>query len=384
MDMGIGMKLKSLAFCALVALVPGVGTAQDGPPPTPVTVVTLESQDVTLSSELPGRVVAFGVAEVRPQVSGIIVERLFEEGRAVVEGDPMYRIDPAIYEAQVQRSEASVAQAEAAVTAAEKEEARIQELQARNVATQQALDDAVAARDAARAALLVAKAQLRADQINLEHTVIRAPLSGVVGRTLTTQGALVTAQQADPLAVIRQIDTVYVDVTASAAEMVRRQREALEDGRDLRDNDPTVTLTLADGIDYDHTGTLRAADWQVDPQTGVTVLRLEFPNPDHLLVPGMYARAHLPIEQAKGVVLAPQQGVGRDRRGQATALVVNADNVVEPRVLTVLGTRGDAWIVSDGLAPGDRIIVAGLQKIGPGSVVVPREAGADTADASLN
>lgn len=370
-------KFKIVALASLLAIrlvfPPADAVAQDAPPPTPVTVVTLEAKDVTLTSELPGRVVALGVAEVRPQVSGILVERLFQEGAEVTEGDPMYRIDPAIYAAQVQRAEASVAQAKAAVTATDKEAARMTELVRRNVASEQALDDAVAARDAAQAALLVAEAQLRADEINLEHTTITAPLSGQVGRALTTQGALVTAQQADPLAVIRQIDRVYVDVTASAAEVVRRRRDAMKEGRDLGDLDPTVTLTLADGSTYEHTGTLLAAEAHVDAQTGVSVLRLEFPNPDQLLLPGMYVKAHMPVDKAMGVVLVPQEGVSRDRRGQPTALVANAENVVEARVLTTLGTQGNTWIVNDGLAPGDKVIVGGLQKIAEGSPVAPEE-----------
>ncbi|MFU1478270.1 efflux RND transporter periplasmic adaptor subunit [Roseovarius sp. C7] len=381
----LSSKFKIIALASLLIvdllLVPHGASAQDAPPATPVTVVTLEAQDVTLTSELPGRVVALGVAEVRPQVSGILIERLFQEGAKVSEGDPMYRIDPAIYAAQVQRAEASIAQAKATLTAAEKEAARMSELLQRNVASQQAVDDAIAERDTAQAALLVAEAQLKADEINLEHTTITAPLSGQVGRALTTQGALVTAQQADPLAVIRQMNRVYVDVTASAAEVVRRRRDAMQQGRDLRDLDPTVTLTLADGSTYEHTGTLLAAEAHVDAQTGVSVLRLEFPNPDQLLLPGMYVKAHMPVDKALGVVLVPQEGVSRDRRGQPTALVVNAENVVESRVLKTLGSQGNKWIVSEGVGPGDKIIVGGLQKIAEGSPVVAEErAEAETAE----
>ncbi|WP_323781186.1 efflux RND transporter periplasmic adaptor subunit [Leisingera sp.] len=367
--------MQGITAASLLVLSATAAQAQDAPPPQAVTVVTLQAEDVTLSSELPGRVVALGVAEVRPQVSGIIVERLFLEGGTVKEGDPLYRIDDAIYDAQVQQARASVAQAKANLTAAEKEEQRIAELFQRGVAAQQAIDDSLAGRDAARAGLLVAKAQLQAAEINLKHTVVEAPLSGRVGRALTTQGALVTAQQADPMAVIRQIDRVYVDVTASTADVLRytRARDAQDEGDRGLELDPTVTLTLADGMTFEHRGTLLAAEPQVDPQTGVAVLRLQFPNPDGLLLPGMYVKAHVPVGLAPDVVLAPQQGVGRDRRGQPTALVVNKDNVVEARVLTVLGTQDSRWIVSEGLAAGDRLIVAGLQKTGPGATVIPEE-----------
>ncbi len=365
---------------AAIIAIPFTVLAQDAARPTPVTVVTVKQEDVRLTSELPGRVVASGVAEVRPQVSGIIVERLFEEGGKVEKGDPMYRINSDIYEAQVQRSQASVEQAKASLTAAEKEATRAAELLARKVTSQQVVDDAVGQRDAARAALLVAQAQLRSDEISLDHTIIRAPITGEVGRTLTTQGALVSAQQTDPLAIIRQIDSVYVDVTASAADVVRWRRNATELGQRLSQSDLAVQLTLADGEAYNQTGMLHAAEPHVDPLTGVSVLRLVFPNPDQLLLPGMYIKATVPTEMAEGVVLAPQQGVTRDRRGQPTALVVNAENVVEQRILTVLGTRGNDWIVSEGLNDGDKVIVAGLQKIGQGSTVAPQERAAETGE----
>ncbi|PVB60100.1 efflux RND transporter periplasmic adaptor subunit [Labrenzia sp. 011] len=362
-----------LAFAGLSSS--AVLAQQKTPPPPAVTVVTLEAQDVTLRADMPGRVVAYGVAEVRPQVSGIIVERLFEEGARVKKGDPLYRIDKAVYAATVQQAKAVVAQAEAALTAADKDLKRAKQLLEREVASQQVVDDATAERDAAQAGLLLAKAQLLSAEINLDYTTISAPLSGIVGRTLTTQGALVTAQQAEPLAVIRQIDKVYVDVAASTSDILRYNRSKLAhpSSDDTGGLDPKVTLTLADGTTYDQTGTMRAAEPQIDPQTGVAVLRLEFPNPEQLLLPGLYVKAHLPVELAKNVVLAPQQGISRDRRGQPTALIVNDENIVEPRTLTVRGTQGSDWIVSDGLKAGDRLIVAGFQKIAPGATVTPQE-----------
>ncbi|MEB8386641.1 efflux RND transporter periplasmic adaptor subunit [Rhodobacteraceae bacterium KMM 6894] len=369
-----------LVLCALILSVPVSAKAQNAPPPPAVTVVTLQAQDVTLTSELPGRVVALGVAEVRPQVSGIITEQLFEEGGAVKQGDPMYRIDDAIYEAKVQMSRAATEQARVAVRNAERDESRNAELFLRNVVSQTAVDDSKAIRDEARAALVVAQAQLKSSEIDLEHTTVRAPLSGVVGRALTSRGALATAAQANPLAVIRQIDNVFVDVTASAADVVKRRRTA--SGAQAAAPvflDTTVTLTLADGLPYDQTGTILAMEPQVNALTGVSVLRLKFPNPDGILLPGMYVNATLPSGTAKGAILAPQEGVSRDRRGAPTALVVNSDNTVELRNLTVVGTRDNNWIVTDGLAAGDRLIVAGLQKAPPGAVVSPQERATETA-----
>ncbi|MEP4034325.1 efflux RND transporter periplasmic adaptor subunit [Roseibium polysiphoniae] len=369
---------KNVILAGALAIAAASSTAafsqQKGPPPT-VTVVTMQAEDVTLRANMPGRVVAYGVAEVRPQVSGIIVERLFKEGATVEKGDPMYRIDKAVYAATVAQARASVAQAQATLTSSEKELKRANELYQRNVVSQQSVDDATASRDAAQAGLLLAQAQLLSAEIDLEHTTISAPLSGIVGRTLTTQGALVTAQQAEPLAVIRQIDKVYVDVAASTADILRYNRSKLNGSlaQEASGLDPEVTLTLADGLTYDHTGTMRAAEPQVDPQTGVSVMRLEFPNPEQLLLPGLYVKAHLPVEIAKNVVLAPQEGISRDRRGQPTALIVNGENVVEQKTLEVLGTRDGNWIVADGLKAGDRLIVAGLQKIAPGVTVTAEE-----------
>ena len=376
-------------FClpgrALAAAVVGLGLliapadAQQRPP-SKVTVVTLAAEDVTLTTMLPGRVVASGVAEVRPQVNGIITERLFDEGAEVSVGDELYRIDPDSYEADRAMAAGRVAQAEARARAAQKEEARVKELVDRKIASAQAFEAAVAEMEAADAGLLVAKAELHAAEIALARTVLKAPLSGVIGRSLTTQGALVTAGQASPLAVIRTLDPVLVDVTQSAAEMLAWRRghaTARLAGADL-----TVTLHLGDGTPYEHTGTLTAADPHVNELTGVVTLRMKFPNPNRLLLPGMYVQVEMPQGVEKNVILAPQEGVGRDRRGRPTALVVNAENVVELRELTVLRARGSDWIVTEGLAPGDRIIVAGLQKTGPGATVVPEERDAAAAPAN--
>ena len=363
----------ALLFCLLAGLAvttfqPSAALAQQERPPSAVTVVTLHKQAVTVTARLPGRVVASGVAEVRPQVNGIIIERLFEEGSRVREGDVLYRIDPATYEAQVAAAEAAVSQARVAFDAAKRDAERISALSSRNVVSEQSVDDAVSKRETAAAAVQVAEAQRLAARINLDRTTIRAQLSGSIGRTLTTQGALVTAGQSEPLSVIRKLDPVYVDVTQSAAELIRWRRNGAR-----QEGSTTVRLTLADRQTYEHTGELTAAEPHVDEQTGVVLLRLEFPNPDELLLPGMYVQVEMPQGVVEDIILAPQGAVSRDRRGNPVAMVVNAENIVEQRELTVLGDRGADWIVSDGLEEGDRLIVEGFQKIGVGAPVQPEE-----------
>jgi membrane fusion protein (multidrug efflux system) len=366
-----GLAGPALFALALAAATHGAQAQQGERPPAEVTVVTLKVTDVTLTSTLPGRVVASAVAEVRPQVDGIITERLYEEGAPVEVGDPLYRIDQDAYAAQVAAAQAQVAQAEAQLKSNEQEATRIRTLIERKVASEQNLEVAIAARDSAAAALKVAQANLMSAQIELDRTVIKAPLTGVIGRSLTTQGALASAGQATPLAVIRTLDPVLVDVTQSAAELIAWRR-GLTSAR-LADVDQDVALILADGVRYEKTGLLKAAEPSVDEQTGVVTLRLQFPNPDSLLLPGMYVQVIMPQGVVRDVVLAPQQGVTRDRRGNPQALVANADNVVEQRALDVIQAKGDQWIVRSGLGEGDRIIVEGLQKIAPGAKVAPVE-----------
>lgn len=367
----------------LAASAPASAQGQGGArPPTPVTVVTVARQDVPLTATLPGRVVASAIAEVRPQVQGIVVERLFSEGTEVAVGDPLFRIDPASYQARVASAEANLTQTEARFRAADREAARMQTLIDRKIVSEQSTDEALATRDMAEAEVAVAKANLLAAEIDLERTTIRAPLSGVIGRSLATQGALVTDGQSQPLAVIRKIDPVLVDVTQSAAELVAWRRGMTADGGARPDaGAETVSLTLADGGSFDHTGLLTAAEPYVNEQTGVVTLRMEFPNPDRILLPGMYVQVAMPKGVAKGVVLAPQEGVTRDRRGRPVAMVVNAEGMVEERPLEVIEARDGDWIVRSGLEDGDRIIVEGLQKIQPGAPVAPEER--DTASAAV-
>lgn len=360
-----------VSLVASIALAPMVGLAQQSQGPTSVTVVKVQPQSVTLTSTLPGRVAASAEAEVRPQVNGIITERMFEEGADVEVNAPLYQIDTATYEASVRQARASVTQADAQLRAAEREAVRLQELQARNVASEQALDEATATRDSASAGLELAQAQLNSAEIELSRATIRARLSGRIGLSQTSQGALVTASQAEPLAVIRRIDPVYVDVTQSAADLLRWRRGETE--RALAGADGTVRLKLADGSIYAETGQLKAAEPNVNPLTGVVTLRMQFSNPDMLLLPGMYVQVDLPVEVAENVFLVPQEGVIRDRRGRPLAWVVNADGVVEAREITILQDRGSDWVVDSGLEAGEQVIVAGFQKTAPGATVAPQE-----------
>ncbi|MBP8931262.1 MAG: efflux RND transporter periplasmic adaptor subunit [Paracoccus sp.] len=374
-----------LVLPLLTGLIPQLAAAQgqgqgEMPPPA-VTVVTLHAQDVPLTTTLPGRVAASAEAEVRPQVNGIVTQRLFEEGRHVTVGQPLFLIDKTTYEAAVAQAEAAVAQALAQSENARREAERVGALRDRRVASESSTDSAIAARDAAEAAVKVAEAQLRTAQIELERTTIRAELDGEIGLTQASQGALVTASQASPMAVIRKLDPVYVDVTQSAAEVIRFRRQMAETDWQVR-NDQKVTLRLADGTDFGTDGTLTAAEPYVNETTGVVTLRLSFDNPERILLPGMYVQAVVQQTVATDVILAPQEGVARDRRGQPIAMVVNAQNVVEQRQLTILQDQGNAWVVSEGLSDGDRIVVEGVQKIGVGMTVAPEERKAPEAAAT--
>lgn len=365
-DLHISGVFAAIAMVSAI-LAGSAAWAQEGRPPPVVTVLEVAPQRIIVTAALPGRVVASAIAEVRPQVAGIITERLFDEGGYVEAGDPLYQIDAATYDAGVALAEAVVVQAEAQFAAANKEEIRVQKLVDRAVATEQNLEEAVAARDIASAAIAVAQARLTTARIEQTRTTITAPLSGEIGLALTTQGALVTASQATPLAIIRNIDTVYIDVTQSAADVLRWRRH--NKGGRLTDPKRTVSLVLADGDEYGLTGVFTAAEPQVDPQTGVVVLRMSFPNPEKLLLPGMYVRVDVQMDRLENVFLIPQKAVRRDRRGRPTALIVGSDGMVEERQLTIKQAQGADWIVTDGLAAGERIILEGSQKAPPGTTV---------------
>ena len=359
----------------LSAPLPAMAQAPGGQRPAmPVSVQTVKLQDIPLTVTLPGRVSASREAEVRPQVQGIVTKRLFKEDDLVAVGDPLYQIDPATYKAQVSRASAQLAQAEAQLSLAKAEEDRQKKLLDRKLVSTQTFETTVASRKSAEAQVMSAKAELQTAQINLDRTIIKAPLAGVIGFSQINEGALVSSASSQAMAIIRTIDPVHVDVTQSAAEILAFRRANKDSDRKNRQAD----LFLADGSLYDLKGKLAAADTQVDQATGVLTLRVEFANPDQLLIPGMYVRVRMPQGFVKNAALVPQKAIMRDRRGQPVAWVVNKDNVIEPRPLTIAQDQGNQWIVSSGLAAGDLIMIDGFAKARPGATVAPAEAKAST------
>ena len=343
-----------------------------GPPMggTPeVGVITIQTQRVELTTELSGRVAASLTAEVRPQVNGIIQNRLFVEGSNVKAGDVLYQIDPATYQAALDGAKAALAKAEANLVPLKLRADRYKELLASEAVSGQDYDDAVAALKLAEADIEAAKAALDAARINLAYTKVTAPISGRIGRSAVTNGALVTANQTTPLATILQLDPVYVDVTQSSTEMLRL-RKALESGQlSSGEKQATVSLTLDDGSAYPQPGTLKFSEAFVDEGTGSVTLRTQFPNPKLTLLPGMFVRAFLQEGVRETGILVPQRGVTRNPAGNAMVMTVGADEKVEPRIVRTDRTVGENWLVNDGLKPGDRVILEGLQKARPGTPV---------------
>jgi membrane fusion protein (multidrug efflux system) len=340
-----------------------------------VGVVTLKAETVSLTTELPGRTSAFRVAEVRPQVSGILQTRLFTEGAEVKARQQLYQIDPALYQAQFDSARAALARAEAQQRSAAALAERYKPLVETRAVSRQQYDDAVAARDQAAAEVLSAKAALDTARINLVYTKVLSPIDGIIGRSAVTEGALVTANQATSIAVVQQIDPIYVDVTQSSVEMLRL-KNAMTSGQ-LKavagKQAAEVTLMLEDGSRYAQTGELQFSEVQVDQSTGSVVVRAVFPNPDRKLLPGMFVRARLADAVVPQGVLAPQRGVTRNQRGIPNALVVDASGKVELRQLKTERAVGDKWLVSEGLKEGEKIIVEGLQRGRPGMEVTASE-----------
>jgi membrane fusion protein, multidrug efflux system len=338
----------------------------DAPPE--VGVVLVRAQNVALSTELPGRTSAYQVAEVRPQVSGIIQRRLFTEGADVKAGEVLYQIDPDTYQAVYSGAKAELARAEANVTTLRLREQRYRQLVNARVISQQEYDDAQAALKQAEAAIEVARAAVESARINLDYTQVKAPISGRIGRSSVTTGALVTANQPAALATIHQLDPMYVDVTQSTSELLDLRRKLASGQLKKNTSDQAeVKLVLEAGEIYPHSGTLKFSDVSVDQTTGSVILRTVFPNPEHILLPGMFVRAVVGEGVAEQAILVPQQGVSRNPKGEAVALVVNENGVVEQRKLTVDRAIGDQWLVSTGLSQGDRLIVEGSQKVRPGA-----------------
>ncbi|MGH8444121.1 MAG: efflux RND transporter periplasmic adaptor subunit [Solimonas sp.] len=359
----VSRRLLPLACASLVLLAAcGGKKEQAAPPPPEVTVVTLKAQSVPLTTELPGRTTAYRVAEVRPQVAGVVLKRLFTEGAEVKAGQQLYQIDPAVYQAAYASAQADAA---SAVSLAQ----RYEPLVAANAISKQANDDAVAAKLKAQAALETAR-------INLVYTRVLAPISGRIGRSSITEGALVSVGQSTALATIQQLDPIYVDVTQPSTMLLRLQREfASGKLKKVGEQQAEVKLTLEDGSAYEHAGKLQFSEVTVDPTSGSVTLRAVFPNPQGLLLPGMFVHEQIQEGIDDAALLVPQQAVTRDQRGTATTLVVNADNKVEPRELQTERTLGDQWLVTGGVKAGERVIVEGLQKVKPGAEVKAVEQG---------
>jgi membrane fusion protein, multidrug efflux system len=362
------------ALMALTILLGGCGSGsgqQTGPPPVPeVATVTIQPQQVELTTELPGRTSPYLVAEIRPQVNGIIKKRLFQEGSDVKAGQLLYQIDPAPFQVALDSARASLGKAQANLPSIRLKTERYKELLVDKAVSRQDYDDAAAAMEQARAEIEYWKTAVEAARINLGYTRVTAPISGRIGKSSVTDGALVTAYQPMSLATIQQLDPIYVDVTQSSAELLRLKRN-LEAGRlsAAGQNGRKVCILLEDGNLCPQSGTLQFRDVTVDQATGSFTLRIVVPNPKHLLLPGMFVRAAVQEGIATRAILVPQQGVSRTPKGEPVALVVDQTGKVQQRMLKLNRALGDQWLVSSGLAAGDRVIVEGMLNIRPGAAV---------------
>ncbi|NTS65523.1 efflux RND transporter periplasmic adaptor subunit [Sphingomonas sp. HHU CXW] len=362
--------VAAMLVLPLAACGGGKEQAQQQPAgPPQVGVVAVNSESVTLTTTLPGRTVAFETSEVRPQVNGLIQARLFTEGDQVRAGQPLYRIDPQPYVTQVASARAALARAQSAIASSAALQRRYGELVKINAIARQDFENATTSAAQARADVAAQQAALRSAQIDLARTTVRAPISGRIGRSIATTGALVTSGQAEALTTIQRLDPIYVDVPQSSADLLAlRQKIAAGDltrgGQAAR-----VRLRLEDGSIYPIEGTLQFADVSVDPATGTQTIRARFPNPRSLLLPGMYVRAEL-VEGTQGnALLVPQRAVQRDEKGNPTVMVVGADNKVQLRTLTAPRTIGENWLVTAGLKPGEKVIVEGGLMLRPGMPV---------------
>ncbi|NVM77877.1 membrane fusion protein (multidrug efflux system) [Duganella sp. SG902] len=332
-----------------------------------VGVFKVAREALQITTELPGRTAAYQVAEVRPQVSGLIQKRLFVEGADVKAGVPLYQIDAAIYQAAYNSAKAALAKARANLAAAAPKVARYKDLVAIEGVSRQDYDDAVAAHEQAKADVESAVAALEQAKINLDYTHVDAPIGGRISRSAVTPGALVTANQATALTTVQQLDPIYVDVTQTSEDMLRLKREIESGGLKTGGGQAKVTLLLSDGTKYAQDGKLQFSDVTVDPGTGNVTLRALFPNPKHDLLPGMFVRAVIESGVDEHAIAVPQQGVTRNPKGEATALVLNKEGKVEQRTLVTGGTLGNKWLVKSGLNEGDLLIVEGVQKVRPGA-----------------
>jgi membrane fusion protein (multidrug efflux system) len=367
-----------VTLCTVAALVGCSRSSEPAPDrrPTEVGVVTVKPLPVTITTELPGRISSYRVAEVRPQVSGVLLKRLFVEGSEVKAGQPLYQIDPASFQASFDSAKATLEHAQAELTTAKLLEERYRPLVEANAVSRQQYDNAVASALQAQADVASGKAAVETARINLAYTHVLSPISGRTSRSAVTEGALVTANQTTTLVTVTQLDPIYVDVTQPATVLLRLQRE-LEAGQLVNrgDNAAAVGLKLEDGSEYGREGSLQFSEVTVDQSTGSVAFRAEFPNPGHLLLPGMFVRARIQEGVRQQALLVPERGVTHDQRGEPVALIVGEGNKVVQRTLQTDRVMGDQWLVVDGIQPGDRVIVSGLQKAHPGDQVRPIEAG---------
>ena len=343
--------------------------APQGPPP--VSVIAVQPQAVTLSTTLPGRTNAYETSEVRPQVNGLVLSRLFVEGDQVAKGQALYRVDPQPYLSAAAQARASLARAQSAVASSAALQRRYGELVKINAIARQDYENSITSAQQARADVAAQQAALRTAQIDLARTTVRAPISGRIGRSVVTTGALVTSGQANPLTTIQRLDPIYVDVPQSSADLLRLRKQIAEGQLSRGGQAARVRLRLEDGSLYPVEGTLQFADVSVDPATGTQTIRAIFPNPNALLLPGMYVRAEL-IEGTQAQALTvPQRAVSRDEKGNPTVLVVGRDNKLASRVIVAPRTIGENWLVTSGLKPGERVVVEGAMMLRPGAPVKP-------------
>ncbi|MFV0596027.1 efflux RND transporter periplasmic adaptor subunit [Shewanella sp.] len=342
-----------------------------GPQSMEVGVINVAAKPQVIQVELPGRSKAFLEAEVRPQVNGIITKRSFVEGGNVKQGESLYQIDSAPYKAALVSANADLARANASLASAKAKAARYQQLVKTNAISKQDFDEAEAAYKEALASVTVAEAAINTAKINLQYTEVLAPISGRIGKSSVTAGALVTANQSQTLATIQQLDPINVDIAQSSAQLLRLKAK-LKQGKLQAVDNADVQLVLEDGTVYGHNGKLRFAEVSVDENTGSVILRAEFPNPDGILLPGMYVRAVLNIGTDPQAIMVPQKAISRNAKGQAVAMVVNDQGVVEAKIVTTAEVIDNQWRITAGLEAGDKLIVEGLQKIRPGAPVTPK------------
>ncbi|HTG45446.1 MAG TPA: efflux RND transporter periplasmic adaptor subunit [Verrucomicrobiae bacterium] len=342
------------------------------PPPAEVSVLTVTSETVPLRTELPGRINSTREAQVRARATGILLKRLFEEGANVKEGDVLFEIDPAPMQAQLNSAQAALARTQAGLKESRAKVERYKELVQINAVSKQVFDEASATLGQYEAELLANQAAIATAQLNLGYTKVTAPISGRIGKALVTEGALVSATDATQLAVIRQLDPVYLDITQSSTDVLRL-RKAVEHGglNSATPGQAEITVLLEDGSEYPHPGKLLFSDVSVDPSTGMITLRAQVPNPENVLLPGMFARAWVVQGVITNAVTIPQRTVARGAAGVSSVLVVDDQNKVELRKITINREIGSKVIVANGLKAGERIIVEGSQKALPGSVVKP-------------